>query len=549
MSVLLPSATNFSKSPLWVERVAKSKSKSKTATWLQSLLGRKAAYAALMVAAGSGTGGYFMPDLPVAGPLMQQFKELLQEDIDAQLPGLTDALKKLTQSSSAGPTLNGKPFDPTTEPLTQVYGGVHGSTPAAANQASAAPNAPAAPIAPVYSTPENEAAQVAGPPAYQPEIQPEATYPGPMAAAGDELTVLEPGPEEMPAESPSPYDTSANQSPVPTETGPPAPSGGPAPWASPPVTTGPASESYATNASPPVNPASMSNPSATTYPASSAPRPPASSAVRDIAIATFNIQVFGVSKMSDSSIVDRLVQIIQQFDVVAIQEIRAKDDTLMPQFLQRINATGRRYDFVIGPRLGRTNSKEQYAFVFDTQRIEVQPTSVGTISDPQALFHRSPLIARFRSRVSPPERGFTFYLVNIHTDPDDVPNEVNVLAEVQQVMQQTPSREDDVIVLGDFNASTKQLGSLVTTPNMLAVVNNKTTNTRRTAAYDNLVFNRVNTSEYTGNWDVVDIEAWFQITRDQALAISDHLPVWATFSAYERSPVGPVASQPNDVRR
>ncbi len=508
-----------------------------------------------MVAAGSGTGGYFMPDLPVAGPLMQQFKELLQEDIDAQLPGLTDALKKLTQSAPAGPTHNGKPFDPTTEPLTQVYGGVHGSSPAASNQAPAATSAPATPIAPVFSTPENEAAQVAGPPAYQPEILPEATSPAAlapadMAPAGNELTVLEPGPEEMPAESPSPYDTSANQSPVPTATSASTPSGGPAPWTPPPVTTGSATESYATNASPPVNPASMSNSSATTYPASSAPRPPASSAVRDIAIATFNIQVFGVSKMSDPAVVDRLVQVVQQFDVVAIQEIRAKDDTLMPQFLQRINATGRRYDFVIGPRLGRTNSKEQYAFVFDTQRIEVQPASVGTINDPQALFHRSPLIARFRSRVSPPERGFTFYLVNIHTDPDDVPNEVDVLAEVQQVMQQTPSREDDVIVLGDFNASTKQLGSLVAMPNMLAVVNNKTTNTRRTAAYDNLVFNRVNTSEYTGNWDVVDIEAWFHITRDQALAISDHLPVWATFSAYERSPVGPVASQPNDdVRR
>ena len=41
-----------------------------------------------------------------------------------------------------------------------------------------------------------------------------------------------------------------------------------------------------------------------------------------INIASFNIQIFGQSKASNQEVLDILVQIIRNFDVVAIQEIR-----------------------------------------------------------------------------------------------------------------------------------------------------------------------------------------------------------------------------------
>jgi hypothetical protein len=55
--------------------------------------------------------------------------------------------------------------------------------------------------------------------------------------------------------------------------------------------------------------------------------------------------------------------------------------------------------------------------------------------------------------------------------------------------------------------------------------------------YDNLLFDRNRTAEFTGRWGVFDLESVFRLTRDQALQISDHLPVWAEFQAYE----GPLA--------
>src|SRR5262245_10071162 len=94
-----------------------------------------------------------------------------------------------------------------------------------------------------------------------------------------------------------------------------------------------------------------------------------------IKIATFNIQVFGRTKLAKPEVMRILAETIRKFDVVAIQEVRAETDVVRP-FVDLINSTGRHYDYVVGPRLGRTNSKEQYAFIFDAQTIEVDRGSV-----------------------------------------------------------------------------------------------------------------------------------------------------------------------------
>ena len=237
-----------------------------------------------------------------------------------------------------------------------------------------------------------------------------------------------------------------------------------------------------------------------------------------------------------------LADVVRRFDVVAIQEVRSTDDTVVPQFVSLINATGVRYDFVIGPRLGRTNSKEQYAILFDTSRIEIDPSSVYTAADPQDLLHREPLVARFRPRGVPPNQAFTFSLVNIHTDPDETDSELDALAGVFTGVQGNGSGEDDVILLGDLNVDEYHLGNLGRLPGIGAVVSGVPTNTRRDKTYDNIVFDRRMTIEYTGRWGVLDLMQTFQLTEAQALEVSDHMPVWAEFSAYEGA-IGPLARQ------
>ena len=267
-------------------------------------------------------------------------------------------------------------------------------------------------------------------------------------------------------------------------------------------------------------------------PAPQLPAPSLLPAVRPwdaVMIASFNIQVFGESKLAKPHVVEILARVIRQFDVVAIQEVRAKSDDVIPRFVQAVNAGGGAYHWIIGPREGRTVSKEQYCFIYDMNRIEVDAGSIGVVPDPAGKLHRPPMHARFRTRVIPASLAFTFWLVDIHTDPDEVPAEIDALADVFTSMRTSHPDEDDVILLGDLNAGPPQFGRFTRMPGATWAVSGTTTNTRRTKTYDNLIFDRSATAEYLGRWGVLDLQSSFGIPLEQALEVSDHNPVWGAF--------------------
>ncbi|NBW96940.1 MAG: endonuclease/exonuclease/phosphatase [Planctomycetia bacterium] len=288
-----------------------------------------------------------------------------------------------------------------------------------------------------------------------------------------------------------------------------------------------------------------------------APRPasaqtvgPAPKPADAILVASFNIQVFGESKLAKQQVVEVLARVVRRFDIVAIQEVRAKSDEIVPSFVRAVNADGSRYSHVIGPRQGRTVSKEQYAFIYDTNRIEVDPSSVGVVPDPQNKLHRPPMHARFRTRINPVEMAFTFWLVDIHTDPDEVPQELDALVGVFQGMQAARPDEDDVILLGDLNAGPPEFKAFQRIPGVAWAVSGVPTNTRRSKTYDNLVFARPATAEYLGGWGVLDLQSTFGLPLEHALEVSDHNPVWGAFYPAEVRGQGlpPMAGAP-PVRR
>ncbi|RLS76889.1 MAG: endonuclease/exonuclease/phosphatase [Planctomycetota bacterium] len=264
-----------------------------------------------------------------------------------------------------------------------------------------------------------------------------------------------------------------------------------------------------------------------------------------VLVASFNIQVFGESKMSKPQVVDVLARVVRNFDIVAIQEVRAKSDDIVPSFVRAVNADGSRYNYVIGPREGRTSSKEQYAFIYDTNRIEVDRSSVGVVPDPQGRLHRPPMHARFRTRIVPVEMAFTFWLVDIHTDPDEVPQELDALTGVFQAMQTARPDEDDVILLGDLNAGPPEFSAFRRIPGITWAVSGVTTNTRRTKTYDNLLFTQPATREYLGRSGVLDLQATFGLPLEHALEVSDHNPVWGAFYPAEvrQQTLPPMAGQ------
>ncbi len=267
-----------------------------------------------------------------------------------------------------------------------------------------------------------------------------------------------------------------------------------------------------------------------------------------IRIATFNIQVFGDAKASKPYVMSTLAAIVQNFHVVAIQEIRTQDDYFIDNFLRNyVNRDGRQYSRVVGPRLGRTRSTEQYAFLYDTAAIELNPSSVYTVNDPDDLLHREPLVAQFRTR-APPNQAFTFTLIDIHTDPDETASELDTLGQVYQVVQRTAAGEDDIILLGDLNVDDQHLGALGRVQNVRPIVRGVPTMATMTTQNDNIILNQLATTEFTGRWGVFDVGRMFNLSQEQVLQVSDHLPVWAEFSAYEAPAPGRVAERPFEYR-
>jgi len=274
--------------------------------------------------------------------------------------------------------------------------------------------------------------------------------------------------------------------------------------------------------------------------------PPIARDGTSISIATFNIQVFGQSKLKKPQVMDVLARVVRRFDVIAIQEIRSKEDNVLSTFIEQINIPGYHYNFVIGERLGRTSSKEQYAFVYDASRIELVPSSVYTVPDLHDDLHREPLVGSFRTRQSSANAAFTFTLASIHTDPDEVELEVDSLDDVFIYIRTKHPQEDDVILLGDFNADANHLGQLGRLPNIAwAIPSSVSTNTHQTKSYDNIIFDRAATAEYLGKGGVLDLMTEYGLTLEQAVEVSDHLPVWAEFSAFEHGFTPRIATRPN----
>ncbi len=272
-------------------------------------------------------------------------------------------------------------------------------------------------------------------------------------------------------------------------------------------------------------------------PKDSQPRPKqidnVNSSPATIVVGSFNIQDFGVAKLGNSDAMAIIVDIVRKFDIIAIQELRSTDQTVVPKFVELLNINGESYNYIVGPRQGYTIRKEQYIYIYDASKIEL----VGEpyiANDPQDAMHRSPLVASFRCRQAPEGQGFTFTILNLHIDPDDVPAEMQTMLDIVPGIRQMHAAEDDFIILGDLNSPPRYFMSFPWLQNQRALIRDTwATKPRSGRNTDNIVIDAVRTAEYQGMSGVVNLMKEYDLSVEQALIVSDHMPVWGVFSTVE----------------
>ena len=252
-----------------------------------------------------------------------------------------------------------------------------------------------------------------------------------------------------------------------------------------------------------------------------------------IRVGSFNAQVLGRSKSEKVVVMEILARIVRQFDVLALQEISAEDQDVLARLIERVNSDGRRYDYVVGRPLGKSAPREQYAFLFDRESVEIDRDQLYTVEDPQQLLYRPPLVGSFRVRGPAREQAFAFTLVNLRMDSGRAVTERTFLDDVFRLVRDDGRGEDDVILLGDFQADDEHLGPISEIASMAIAVTKTPTNPDQTKQWDNLVFESQATEEFTGRSGTLNLMRQYNLSLQEALEVSDHLPVWAEFSIYE----------------
>jgi len=249
-------------------------------------------------------------------------------------------------------------------------------------------------------------------------------------------------------------------------------------------------------------------------------------------IGAFNIQVFGKSKAGKPEVMDVLADIICTFDIVGIQEIRDKEQTALPKLVNLINSKGAHYDYVVGPRLGRSSSKEQYAFIFNNETVNLNGTP-ETYPEPNGTdpFHREPYVAYFRAV----NGSFDVVLIVCHLDPDEATAEINALDAVVNYTREKYPTEEDIIIMGDLNADCTYFDEdsdcSICGSEFFWCINNSidTTTSTTDCTYDRLVITTGAISDYTGNSGVFRYDLAYNLTEDETKAVSDHYPIYAEF--------------------
>ena len=249
-------------------------------------------------------------------------------------------------------------------------------------------------------------------------------------------------------------------------------------------------------------------------------------------IATFNIKVFGETKMGKPAVIDVLVDTVLNYDLVAVQEIKDMDQTVPYDFLDALNNKSfSTWNMVLSPRSGLQDddqsSQEQYAFYYNTSVFRSMGNGTLHNDSIDDSFQREPFIAQFELLDSNgTSTGFDLSLITIHTKPGAALSEINALPHVVDTYLENNPNESEIVILGDFNAACSYVSSNELSNSPLAhsnytwlIENNvDTTVSDSYCAYDRIVTNGDLDGRLVGTWGVD--------TSFSDSDVSDHYPVW-----------------------
>lgn len=260
----------------------------------------------------------------------------------------------------------------------------------------------------------------------------------------------------------------------------------------------------------------------------------------EILLGSFNIDPWDQEDMLYPKLVDELLVTLAQFDLVAVQGIKTNQVALLDDLAKRLSRrAGRKFHYAAAvARLQVTPNDPVPVFFYDTTTMEVDTRSVFYAGKPGKPFMFPPLVAKFRTKKTSPEKAFTFLAINMNLFPTYEAYELEYLPDVVRAAQENTMEngkmEDDIIFMGHIGMDPDkvQIQNQSFHQNLTWSVVDLATNTwgkyRLTA--ENIFFLTQPLSEYAGSGGIWNLRRQFD--RESQIPF-DQTPVWAKFSIYE----------------
>jgi len=289
--------------------------------------------------------------------------------------------------------------------------------------------------------------------------------------------------------------------------------------------------------------------------------------VSAVRIGSFNLHQYGAKKASNATLTDMVAGIISDFDLAIIQEITDVSLTAPYVLYDALNkiSSPNLYTMTLSSRVGRSATKEQFIFFNRESTSGLQLLDAYIYDDVQDYFERPPHIGTFKVK-KPGKSGVKLFTVmNLHLRPDAAYKELLDMRHViedfiinhpqyfdqtstslnaaleQNVVDATANNlpglktNHPILIVGDLNADCSYISATrqqtLQTINYVdfkwVITNEVKTNTRQTCTYDRFLINGdnfVNAIVPKSN-TTVNYQQQLGMTLDEALKISDHLPI------------------------
>jgi len=253
----------------------------------------------------------------------------------------------------------------------------------------------------------------------------------------------------------------------------------------------------------------------------------------NLTLASWNIRHLGRTKTPED--IHQIATILRDFDIVAIQEVVAKDPAgaqAVAKIADELNRMGAKWDYQISDptKSPSVYMSERYAFLWKTSKVSLVHKAYldRKLED---LCYREPFVAIFK------KKGKTepFYVVNYHSRKYYDKPEEEIIHFIDY-----PKRldSDRILIAGDFNLSEKHaVWKPFYTKGFKSALQNQRTTLKVKCKDGDYLSHPIDNVYFTQGIDMVQAGSIDLVTScgnlERAREISDHLPVYIEFKIAE----------------